>query len=72
MLDCLRTLQRLEHLSQAFSPLLDDLVWDFWQLTNPAFAPPDIAIMGISRDSRHKRSASGAKRAYYRASSPRP
>ncbi|KAG6146141.1 hypothetical protein E4U37_000521, partial [Claviceps purpurea] len=24
-----------------------------------------LAIMGISRDSRHKRSASGAKRAYY-------
>lgn len=28
---------------------------------------PETAIMGISRDSRHKRSASGAKRAYYRA-----
>jgi len=28
------------------------------------------AIMGISRDSRHKRSASGAKRAYYRSSIP--
>ncbi len=28
------------------------------------------AIMGISRDSRHKRSASGAKRAFYRASPP--
>jgi hypothetical protein len=27
----------------------------------------ELAIMGISRDSRHKRSASGAKRAYYRA-----
>lgn len=29
--------------------------------------PIELAIMGISRDSRHKRSASGAKRAYYRA-----
>lgn len=27
----------------------------------------ESAIMGISRDSRHKRSASGAKRAHYRA-----
>ena len=31
------------------------------------FALAELAIMGISRDSRHKRSASGAKRAYYRA-----
>jgi hypothetical protein len=34
-------------------------------LTNTTLSA--LAIMGISRDSRHKRSASGAKRAYYRA-----
>lgn len=28
--------------------------------------PPSTANMGISRDSRHKRSATGAKRAFYR------
>lgn len=33
----------------------------------PSLLPStELAIMGISRDSRHKRSASGAKRAYYR------
>jgi hypothetical protein len=30
----------------------------------------ELAIMGISRDSRHKRSASGAKRSYYRSYHP--
>lgn len=31
------------------------------------FYNAELAIMGISRDSRHKRAATGAKRAYYSA-----
>lgn len=36
------------------------------QLTRTSTDTFSTAIMGISRDTRHKRSASGAKRAYYR------
>ncbi|KGO38815.1 protein of unknown function DUF2470 [Penicillium expansum] len=44
-------------------PVLSGL---WWKWVASCFTPPSIANMGISRDSRHKRSATGAKRAHYR------